>query len=69
MLLLLLAALGVFTLWWALRIMSFVLVATLVAATFLAIHGLRIRAWQKIAVHVMIGVLGLAVIALELAVH
>jgi hypothetical protein len=69
MLLLVLAATDMVTLDWALRAMSFVLVATLVAVTFIAVHRLRMPTWQKLLVHVLTGGLGLAVIALELAVH
>ena len=69
MLLLVLAAVDVVTLAWALRAMSFVLVVTLVVVTFLAVHRVRLPAWQKVLAHASIGALGLAVLVLELAVH
>jgi hypothetical protein len=59
--------------WWtlptALRTISIVLVATLIAVSFGAVARLTVAAWTKIVVLLGITLLGLAVLAVELAVH
>jgi hypothetical protein len=68
-LLLAIAALGLLSLSSALVVMSFVLVTTLVAVTLVAVYRLKVPLWQKAAALAAVLVLGLAVVALELAVH
>jgi hypothetical protein len=64
-----LAALGWLDLAAALRIISIVLVATLVLVTLLAVRRLRVGIGVKLLVLAGVAVLGVAVLAVELAVH
>ncbi|MBF4618062.1 hypothetical protein ITJ44_08245 [Clavibacter sp. VKM Ac-2873] len=63
------SALGALELQAALRIISVVLVATLVIVTLVAVRRLRVRIGVKLLVLAGVAVLGAAVLAVELAVH
>jgi hypothetical protein len=64
-----LSELGVIALAPALRAISVVLVATLIAVTLFAVRRLRVSARLKILVLALTAALGLAVLVIELAVH
>lgn len=64
-----LSALGVIELTTALRAISVALVATLIVVTLIAVRRLRVELWRKILVLAIVAALGLAVLAIELAVH
>ncbi|MCJ1711776.1 hypothetical protein MT344_11380 [Clavibacter michiganensis subsp. phaseoli] len=64
-----LAALGALDLTTALRIISIVLVATLVLVTLVAVRRLRVGLGVKLLVLAGVAALGVAVLAVELAVH
>ncbi|WP_247827555.1 hypothetical protein [Arthrobacter antioxidans] len=64
-----LSALGVLELAPALRLIAVALVATLMVVTLFAVRRLRVRPRLKILVLAIMAVLGLAVLALELAIH
>lgn len=64
-----LSALGALDLPAALRIISFALVATLVIVTRVAVRRLRVGPGAKLLVLAGVTVLGVAVLAVELAVH
>jgi hypothetical protein len=53
----------------ALRAISVALAATLVAVVLLAVHRLRVKLASKIFVLCIVAALGLAVLAIEIAVH
>ncbi|MBM7412086.1 hypothetical protein JOE38_001909 [Clavibacter michiganensis] len=64
-----LSALGALDLQAALRIIAIVLVATLVIVTLVAVRRLRVSFGVKLLVLAVVAVLGVAVLAVELAVH
>ncbi|MET1155154.1 hypothetical protein [Arthrobacter sp.] len=64
-----LTALGVIERAPALRIISVALVATLIVVTLFAVRRLRVKPWLKLLVLAIMTALGLAVLAIELAVH
>jgi hypothetical protein len=64
-----LSALGALDLAAALRIISFVLVLTLVLVTLIAVRRLRVGIGTKLGVLAGVAVLGVAVLVVELAVH
>ena len=64
-----LSALGAIGLAGALRIIAVALVATLIVVTLFAVRRLRVKPWLKILVLAIMAALGLAVLAIELAVH
>ncbi|PPL20296.1 hypothetical protein [Microterricola pindariensis] len=66
---LVLAAVGVWSVTTALTIASVLLIATLVAVVFLAIRRTAIGPWQQLAVLLALALLGVLVLALEVAAH
>ena len=64
-----LSALGVIDIEPALRAIAVALVATLVVVALFAVWRLRVKPWLKIMVLAIMTALGLAVLAIELAVH
>lgn len=64
-----LSAMGVIEVAPALRLIAVALVGTLVVVTLFAVKRLRVRPWLRILVLATMTALGLAVLALELAIH
>jgi hypothetical protein len=63
------SATGAIDLVTALRAISVTLAVTLVVVTLHAVHGLRVDPWRKAVALAITSALGLAVLAIELAVH
>ncbi|WP_240484259.1 hypothetical protein [Pseudarthrobacter sulfonivorans] len=64
-----LSTLGVIGVPPALRVIAVTLVATLVIIALFAVRRLRVKPWLKILVLAIMAALGLAVLAIELAIH
>jgi hypothetical protein len=64
-----LSALGVIGVAPALRVIAVTLAATLVVVALFAVRRLRVKPWLKILVLAIMAALGLAVLAIELAIH
>lgn len=64
-----LSALGVIGVAPGLRVITVTLVATLVVVALFAVRRLRVKPWLKILVLAIMAALGLAVLAIELAIH
>ncbi|MHA7288686.1 hypothetical protein ACX80V_03415 [Arthrobacter sp. MDT3-24] len=64
-----LSALGVIGVAPALRVVAVTLAATLVIVALFAVRRLRVKPWLKILVLAIMAALGLAVLAIELAIH